>query len=250
MKRILTTLAEKWPEYLIEAIVIVASILGAFALDSWNGYRKDRIAEISILKNLHQDLTLDTFDIAFNIRFLKKTLKEEQKLFNLMSGTKDITQGINYTEALGIPLMLTLHESSLKNLQTNGFEIITNEELKNEIARFYDFFTKSILKLENDFDVYETYSAKRPYFMKHFNVDDSDQLFISESSKAFYSPESNRKNLVLKDLADLRKDEQFKVSLSECMFLTVLKLDLYEEYSIRLNKLRTAIKSQLELLGN
>jgi hypothetical protein len=250
MKRILQTFFKKWPEYLLEILVITIGILGAFALDSWNETRKDRIAEISILNNLYQDLTLDTLDIAFNIRYMKKILAEEQKLYSVMRNAEEITEDINYTDALGIPLMLTLHESSLKNLQSNGFEIITNDELKNEISRFYDFFVKALLKLENDFDVYQTYSDKRPYFIKHFNVDDADQFFQSESTSAFYSPESNRKNLILKDLAALRNDEEFKIILSESMFLTALKLDLYENYLIRLNKLRSVIQNELTLLAN
>jgi len=55
MKRILTTLSQKWPEYLIESIVIVASILGAYALDNWNDDRLDRQKEQQIVIQLIED---------------------------------------------------------------------------------------------------------------------------------------------------------------------------------------------------
>ena len=45
LKTILNTLRNKWAEYLLEMIVIVLGILGAFALDSWNNQRHDKKIE-------------------------------------------------------------------------------------------------------------------------------------------------------------------------------------------------------------
>lgn len=57
MKRLITTLAQKWPEYLLEILVLVIGIYGAFALDSWKEERKERVQEQQILKKLLEDYT-------------------------------------------------------------------------------------------------------------------------------------------------------------------------------------------------
>jgi hypothetical protein len=67
MKRILKTIKKKWPEYLIESIVIVASILGAYALDNWNENRKGKIQRAELIESLLIDLSVKHEEINYDL---------------------------------------------------------------------------------------------------------------------------------------------------------------------------------------
>lgn len=64
MKRIFNTLSEKWPEYLIELLVIIGGIIGAFMLNSWNDDRKDRRQEQLILTGLKTEFEQNLAELA------------------------------------------------------------------------------------------------------------------------------------------------------------------------------------------
>ena len=50
MKKLLAYFQRKWPTYLLEVIILIVGIYGAFALENWNDERKERNAEKVILK--------------------------------------------------------------------------------------------------------------------------------------------------------------------------------------------------------
>lgn len=56
MNKIFITIKEKWAEYLIEGLVIVSGIIGAFMLDSWKDDQRQKDREILLLKELRLDL--------------------------------------------------------------------------------------------------------------------------------------------------------------------------------------------------
>jgi hypothetical protein len=60
MKRILTTLSEKWPEYLLEILVLIIGIYGAFALESWNEELKEKKEIGNYIQSIRKDIQADT----------------------------------------------------------------------------------------------------------------------------------------------------------------------------------------------
>lgn len=69
MKRILETLKRKWPEYLLEVLVITIGILGAFTLNNWNESRKDRIVEQEIIVQLLEEYQTNLTELENKIDF-------------------------------------------------------------------------------------------------------------------------------------------------------------------------------------
>lgn len=138
MKRLLSTLSEKWPEYIMESIVIVASILGAIALENWNDDRKEKehLKEIYqvILSDLEKDVEIidtlythfhwrsEVIEGALKLPFNSKRWSASDSLWISISGYPDFAISKN-----GIQL--------LRNHITIGNK---SGDLATQLTQFYD----------------------------------------------------------------------------------------------------------------
>jgi flagellar motor component MotA len=154
MKRILTTLSQKWPEYLLEVLVITIGILGAFTLNNWNEYRKQSASEIrvlnEILDNLQEDrvqLLSAQIQLSNSVKSIEYMMDEVLSEIDDKTLSKHLALFINFYKYHPI-------DNAYETLKTADVTI-TNNVLRNDISRYYEYGqnrTKSgLLDVENQF---------------------------------------------------------------------------------------------------
>jgi hypothetical protein len=135
MKRIFTALLQKWPDYLLEILVITIGILGAFALNNWNDKRLDRLEEVEILLSVKNDLenTISEFEFLNGIR--NSVLYGTTELFKL-SNSNNLQK-----DELDSLIGLTFYRPTFNNKQgaidllfTSGkINMIQNKEIRSSL---------------------------------------------------------------------------------------------------------------------
>lgn len=144
MKRILTTLSQKWPEYLLEIIVLIIGIYGAFALNSWNENRQRSQEKQLILR----DLLAEYHD---SLEKIEKTIKQQEVVVSHSATLLDVyfAKGDGFdinNDSLGLLVMrgalsywriepvVGIYESILGSGKQ---EAIEDNELKRLMADFH-----------------------------------------------------------------------------------------------------------------
>ena len=236
-----------------EIFLVAIGILIALQVNNSNENRKRQNMEITILKNLQEDINLDTLDIQFNIKYHKIFSIQEVKLLNFLQSNNNYpTDSINYSNALGTPLVLALHKSTYQNLQNNKIGILSNNSLRKDIARFYDFFHRALTLLENDYPELQTYSQMKYYFKKYFRIipENTEQLKNNLNQDDFYNPDFSKNKIMLSDYKGAKIDEGFKIELNESIFFRSLKIGFYEDMLNRSEILNKKIDEEIPQLEN
>ena len=151
MKKIIETLKRKWTEYLLDIIVIIIGILGAFALNSWN---EDRIANISqkeSLKKLTFDLESDIIRFqSLDSLYLVWGIQAKHILEEVLDSSKDLLQVNEYTVGRLSMNYLTIKMTTYEEMVNTGLFYKLNDLEFKSISEYYEFANYEIKKVNLD----------------------------------------------------------------------------------------------------
>jgi len=141
MKRILHTLKEKWPEYLLEILVLIIGIYGAFALETWNEKRKEYQLEEGYYCRLLEDVLHDEERLFQHRDFTKKRLlganQMLEKLQEKQPNPNDVFEKMLIAMG-GSNFSYSPTTTAFEDIKSSGnLNIIQDLDLKNSLTAYY-----------------------------------------------------------------------------------------------------------------
>ncbi|HQW56725.1 MAG TPA: hypothetical protein PK076_11390 [Saprospiraceae bacterium] len=222
-------------KYAIEFLSIFIAVVSAFALNNWNDNRRDNNAETKILTEILNGLEKDLVDVKVNEAGHNQGLAACKYWRDIITD-----QPVNVDSLRQFYLNLTRDFVSIQNtsgyetLKSKGLELIKNDSLRSMIISLYEYDYKTLMKLEEEYNelqfqenyFYEINKLIAPYFIFNSmgNISGIEQpLKINKSER----------NILLSYLWKIQLNRRF-ILLS------------YSEVEVKINKISTAIKKELD----
>ena len=162
-------LRERWPEYVLEIIVIIFSITISFAVDEWkDGQRKQELAQV-YLKGLYNDIQTDTSQLKEIITETQQVIQQTKNLSELDPKTSrtDYKQFISQVRFVFKRPRFIAEDATFSDLKSTGnMQVISSFPLKNALFDYYKQY-EAIAQVETT-EAETTNAIVGPYLLRRF----------------------------------------------------------------------------------
>ncbi|MEO9871104.1 hypothetical protein [Ekhidna sp.] len=199
MKKIFQTFFEKWPEYLLEILVITIGILGAFTLNNWKERSNTQEQVRRSLQNVISELEDDSVQFHYQQESSSQTLENLRNLLDVVLNPNSSTDSMEYFYHKSRSFILYVPQnSSFQSMNQLGLlQYISNPDLLYQIQNYYTF-TQPNVKILRDIEEQRfkenmnTINTDPAIIMKEAGWDDLP-LDYNEVKSILQKPENFRK---------------------------------------------------------
>lgn len=224
-----------------EIILVVLGILIALQFNTWKIENNTKKTEIEILKNIAQNIQMDTLDMNGNINWYKERLKNDSTLLSHLIQKKAYDDSVGRQIKIQIinDVWLVLHTSAFEEAKQRGLSIISNKKLRNKISRLYEFEYKYLLETEN----------QQPTFNHHKLLNEALEKYVELKPEGNWYNKSNATYISKENYERLLNDKNahHKISVS-LIFLKNILNSYYNPSKDLAQDVYEDIKKELKVL--
>jgi hypothetical protein len=177
MKRIIKTLKKRWPEYLLEVLVITASIYGAFLLNSWKENTDKRGEETTILNGLKAEFEVNISEVKRNIELNSSTVQTTATLIELIRTEEPFANQRYFDSLLYVAYMFGTFDAQTgivdEIISSGKLSIIKDPQLRNRLTSISGMLDNA----EEDYTTRGTFYMHEiiPYLSKYIPLVNADE---------------------------------------------------------------------------
>ena len=243
MKQLFTLLAQKWPKYLIEMVVITVGILGAFMLDSWNDNRIEHNKELNYLANIKADIGLNITSLEEFIIARKSSIQSVNTILPYFNG-KELRNfhQFNYNNLAVLDWYpFVQHANTMNELISSGnLSLISNKSILHQIQEMQTNY-EDIFFVENEMQQdYERY-----LYQPYFNLIDLEVALLNYSNQINELDSNNIEKLNKLDLEQLLTNKLYKNGLVLSSYNSNILVDRYSKMIKKSHQIITMIDNQI-----
>ncbi len=138
-----------------EILLVMIGILLALQINNWNEYRKDRIKEKEVLTALKTNLKSNCDIFENSIERNKRLIRSADYLISIMDDQPPLTDSLKrhfHGARLGPAYHVAISQEGYEMLKNEGFDIIVDQQLKNQIIQLFEVRYPSMKALFNYID--------------------------------------------------------------------------------------------------
>ncbi len=163
-----------------EIALVVIGILIALQINSWNEYQKERKIEIQYLKEIKIELEISNdelqSDLNSHIRSMNKMIEVRDHILFKRPNNDSIAMSIFISKG---DYQAYTKTSSFENLKVLGMNILTNDDLANDIGYNYGAQLTRILDRGDNSPKYDIELLLDPHIKKHLRIDDNSSSSLN-----------------------------------------------------------------------